>query len=437
MTLHITVSIIKNALRGGRSMRIISKLMPASKMKLVISSIGVLALVVFSGLVLFDATKAEVVLNDNGEKQKVRTHAKTIDQLLEEAGITVGGHDLLSHKADASIENGMEINYKTAKQIIVTIDGEEKEYYTTVDTIEAFLEENNLSFAERDEVSHDMQAALEDGLHIDVTQAYQVTIQDGKKEITEWTTGGNVKDLLAEAGIEFNPESDDRIEPKLDEALSKEVSISIVRVEKDKEEVSEAIAFETEKQEDSSLPKGEERVVAEGEEGTIKKVYEIVKENGKESSRELVSEEVTKESKNRVVAIGTKEQQPQVVKKQEPKKEEKLVTLSKEEPKKSKKSSSEGKVFTMSASAYTAGCSGCSGFTSTGINLNANPNMKVIAVDPSVIPLGTRVWVEGYGEAVAGDTGGHIVGNRIDVHVPSKSAAYSWGRKTVTVKVLD
>ncbi|WP_369813170.1 3D domain-containing protein [Virgibacillus halodenitrificans] len=45
--------------------------------------------------------------------------------------------------------------------------------------------------------------------------------------------------------------------------------------------------------------------------------------------------------------------------------------------------------------------------------------------------------VEGYGEAIAGDTGGHIVGNRIDIHVPTKSAAYSWGRRTVQVKVLD
>ncbi|MYL60817.1 hypothetical protein GLW20_25260, partial [Virgibacillus halodenitrificans] len=96
-----------------------------------------------------------------------------------------------------------------------------------------------------------------------------------------------------------------------------------------------------------------------------------------------------------------------------------------------------GKVYTMSASAYTASCSGCSGYTTTGINLNANPNKKVIAVDPSIIPLGSRVWVEGYGEAIAGDTGGHIVGNRIDIHVPTKSAAYSWGRRTVQVKVLD
>ncbi|QXE01255.1 3D domain-containing protein [Terribacillus sp. DMT04] len=95
------------------------------------------------------------------------------------------------------------------------------------------------------------------------------------------------------------------------------------------------------------------------------------------------------------------------------------------------------KELTVSATAYTGQCDGCSGVTATGIDLNANPNAKVIAVDPSVIPLGSRVWVEGYGEAVAGDTGGAIKGNKIDVHVPDKGTALSWGRKSVTVKVLD
>ena len=72
-----------------------------------------------------------------------------------------------------------------------------------------------------------------------------------------------------------------------------------------------------------------------------------------------------------------------------------------------------------------------------GHNLTANPNMKLIAVDPSVIPLGSKVWVEGYGVAIAGDTGGAIKGNKIDVLMPDKGSSSSWGRKTVTVKVLN
>ncbi|EGA91190.1 3D domain protein [Planococcus donghaensis MPA1U2] len=96
-----------------------------------------------------------------------------------------------------------------------------------------------------------------------------------------------------------------------------------------------------------------------------------------------------------------------------------------------------GKTMTVSATAYTAYCAGCSGTTATGIDLRANPNQKVIAVDPSVIPLGSKVWVEGYGEAIAGDTGGAIKGNKIDVFIPTQSEALQWGRKNITIKVLN
>lgn len=95
-----------------------------------------------------------------------------------------------------------------------------------------------------------------------------------------------------------------------------------------------------------------------------------------------------------------------------------------------------GKQITVKATAYTAFCSGCSGITATGINLKKNPNAKVIAVDPRVIPLGTKVYVEGYGEAVAGDKGGAIRGNKIDVHMPTTQKAKRWGKKTVKVTIL-
>lgn len=97
----------------------------------------------------------------------------------------------------------------------------------------------------------------------------------------------------------------------------------------------------------------------------------------------------------------------------------------------------EGKTISVSATAYTAGCDGCSGVTSTGVDLNKNPNAKVIAVDPKVIPLGTEVYVEGYGYAVAADIGGAIKGNKIDVHVPSKNDAYAWGVRTVNVTIVE
>ena len=96
-----------------------------------------------------------------------------------------------------------------------------------------------------------------------------------------------------------------------------------------------------------------------------------------------------------------------------------------------------GKEITVAATAYTANCKGCSGITKTGVNLNANPDQKVIAVDPAVIPLGSKVHVEGYGYATAEDIGGGINGHEIDVFIPKQSDALEWGRKQVKVTIID
>lgn len=95
------------------------------------------------------------------------------------------------------------------------------------------------------------------------------------------------------------------------------------------------------------------------------------------------------------------------------------------------------KTVYVTATAYTAYCNGCSGTTATGIDLRKNPGLKVIAVDPNVIPLGSKVHVEGYGYAIAGDTGGAIKGNKIDLFVPSQSKAMDYGKqKGIKVQIL-
>ncbi|QPS70561.1 3D domain-containing protein [Lactococcus garvieae] len=93
-----------------------------------------------------------------------------------------------------------------------------------------------------------------------------------------------------------------------------------------------------------------------------------------------------------------------------------------------------GSTLTVSATAYSSD-NGLGFITATGINLHQNP--MCIAVDPSVIPLGSMVEVPGYGIAIAGDTGGAIVGNIIDVHFPTTAQAQAWGRKTIQVNVLS
>ncbi|RID88709.1 LysM peptidoglycan-binding domain-containing protein [Peribacillus asahii] len=95
------------------------------------------------------------------------------------------------------------------------------------------------------------------------------------------------------------------------------------------------------------------------------------------------------------------------------------------------------KTYTVKATAYTANCKNCSGITATGLNLKKNPNVKAISVDPKLIPLGSKVYVEGYGTAIAADTGGAMKGKKIDVFMSSKSKALKWGVKTVKIKVYQ
>lgn len=100
------------------------------------------------------------------------------------------------------------------------------------------------------------------------------------------------------------------------------------------------------------------------------------------------------------------------------------------------KSTAAGKELTVESTAYTAECEGCSGVTRMGVNLKKYSDGNVIAVDPDVIPLGSIVEVEGYGRAIAADTGGAINGKKIDVFIEDQDEAMDWGRKDVKVKVI-
>ncbi|MBD7915783.1 hypothetical protein H9660_11560 [Clostridium sp. Sa3CUN1] len=88
--------------------------------------------------------------------------------------------------------------------------------------------------------------------------------------------------------------------------------------------------------------------------------------------------------------------------------------------------------YTMSATAYTGG-----GLTAMGIKPVRDPNgLSTVSVDPNVIPLGSKVYIDGYGYAIASDTGGAIKGNKIDLYMNSLQDCYSFGRQSVTVTIV-
>src|SRR5699024_11875323 len=102
---------------------------------------------------------------------------------------------------------------------------------TTLNTVDEFLAEHNLSFSKHDEISFNEDDKIKDGMHLEVTKAFQVTVDNGGEEKTYWTTGGTDQQLLKENDITYNKDSDDEIEPSLNEDVDEDTEITIVRSE--------------------------------------------------------------------------------------------------------------------------------------------------------------------------------------------------------------
>ncbi|PFV70877.1 enterotoxin [Bacillus sp. AFS059628] len=171
------------------------------------------------------------------------------------------------------------------------------------------------------------------------------------------------------------------------------------------------------------------------------KAQEIVKAKEEAKAREIAK--AKEEEKAREIAKAKEEAKAREIAKAKEEEKAREIAKAKEEAKEESKNNiqSAKRELTVVATAYTAdpsenGTYGGHVLTAMGHDLTVNPNMRIIAVDPKVIPLGSKVWVEGYGEAIAGDTGSAIKGNRIDVLMGSKSKAMNWGRQTVKVKIL-
>lgn len=248
-------------------MKTLLKLLSASKRELVISGIGVLVLVVFSGSVLLEATKAEVAMTDNGEEQTVKTHADTVKELLAEVGIKPSKHDKLSHNKNDAIKDGMNITYKTAHEVTVMIDGNKRVFFTTADTVGNFLKENDLTVTGHDEMSLAKSDDISGDQELSIDKAFKVSVNDGGKKKKLDTTGGTVETVLKANG--FTWDKSDKIKPGKKKEVNKNTSINIVRVETYTEEVEAPIAYKVVERNDSGLEKGKNNVIEAGKEGMV------------------------------------------------------------------------------------------------------------------------------------------------------------------------
>ncbi|OCS92207.1 G5 and 3D domain-containing protein [Caryophanon latum] len=393
--------------------------------------ISIVLFTLIIGFVLSESTGKAITLQVDGQIQQFTTNAHTVQEALDEIGVEVSAYDDVQPPLDTTLTAKMIIDVEKAKKIEISVNEEKRNVWTTENVVKNILAEANIDVAEDDKLSHSLHQQVGEDGKIDVEQAFEITIVDGRKVRQVAATSTTIANVLQEQGIQLGEL--DRIDYSLDEYVTPGQTIEIVRVKKVTDVMEDKVAFEIEMKNDDTLLKGRKKVLQRGKRGTLSRTYEVVLENGKEVSRTLAEEKVVSKPVNQIVAVGTKTAVSTT-----------KSTVSKTAPITSvlhnnqvAKEPSAGRELTMTATAYTATCKGCIGITKTGINLLKNPHLKVIAVDPKVIPLGSDVWVEGYGYAVAGDTGGAIKGNIIDLFMPNVDDAYDWGRRTVRVKVLN
>ncbi|WP_406677436.1 3D domain-containing protein [Neomoorella carbonis] len=206
--------------------------------------------------------------------------------------------------------------------------------------------------------------------------------------------------ILAQEGITLGPE--DRVESNLGSNDPYQY-VRVIRVENTVELSREPVPPPLVRRPERTLQPGQEKVVQEGRPGVRYYKYQVKKENGVEVERQLLDTWIEIQPQPRIVAYGSRAYP--------------TATAARA-----------GDTLQVIATAYTH----TGNRTATGIW----PYRGIVAVDPRVIPLGTRLYVEGYGYAVAQDTGGLIKGNRIDVFLDSEAEAIQWGRRQVTVRIL-
>ncbi|NLY21270.1 MAG: DUF348 domain-containing protein [Tissierellia bacterium] len=294
-----------------------------------------------------------------------------------------------------------------SKEVKLTVENENMTVQTLDKTVGDVLKSNNIEIKSGMYLHPAPETVIEDGMEIIVAYAKSYTVVENglKKNIT--STSRTPSKILESAGYTLNEL--DYTHPSLNLIVTEGTTIELNRVVQETVVLEEAIPFATDVRKSDELYKGNRNVIQAGVEGkrefTISRTYL----NGELLSEHTIDERVLEEPTIEIVEEGTKVSAGL---------EGKTVVKS----------------MVMHATAYSMNEAGLSHKTASGIDLRQNS--RVIAVDPKVIPLGTRVYVEGYGEAIAGDTGGAIKGNKIDVHLNSVNECYQWGRKNVTVHIL-
>jgi 3D (Asp-Asp-Asp) domain-containing protein len=291
------------------------------------------------------------------------------------------------------------------QEIIIEADGKEIAHKTLKITVDEALKEAGVELKGGDKVTPALTERVVDGMKVVIERAFPVQLAVDGSVQTIYTTRVPVKDVLTLVSLSID--DDDKVSPSLDSIVKPGCKIKVTRVEQKIIKEQYSIPASSEKKADSSLLRGQERVLQKGSSGEGERVIKVVYEDGKEVSRETVEERVLRPSVNKVIAYGTAN----------------VVS-------RGGNTLRYRRVFQARATAYGPSAGK---YTATG----AKAGRGSIAVDPRVIPLGTRLYVDGYGHGTANDVGGEIKGNAVDVYFPSDAECRRWGVRTVNVYILE
>jgi uncharacterized protein YabE (DUF348 family) len=290
--------------------------------------------------------------------------------------------------------------------------GDSITFKTTEQHLGTALSAHGIQLHEKDLIEPSLATSLagKKSLTVEVKKALPVTVTLEGKSQEVLTQAATVGDLLKELSIALN--ENDSVTPEASTAVSNGLALKVVRRTERTEVVREEIPFDVEREEDRYMMVGETKEIQAGAPGVkeIKKV--IYLEDGVEVGSAIVDEAVVAEPVNQVVAFGTGG----------------VVSRGGRDFRYTQ-------VLELESTGYTAGKESNpdgNGYTYTGMWAERG----VVAVDPRVIPLYTRLYIEGYGPAIAGDIGGAIKGQKIDLCFDSLSEALEWGRRPVTVYIL-
>lgn len=304
------------------------------------------------------------------------------------------------------------------KPVTLVVDGRSTAMTTQANRVSDLLEQEGIRVRSGDILTPAQDARLENGMTVLVRHAVSVTIDFGGEIVPVDVVGETVADALVAAGAELTRVP--TVEPALDTPLRPGMLISaprtFVRIQQDESVVPAPTVL----RDDSGMPYGKKRVVSKGQPGKVLLVYRVVVTDGVEGSPVLSARQVVQPAKPTVVKVGTR------------KRVSLFSFLRRSTAKRAQaRAPKGGRILRMTATGYSPEEPGLDYRTATG----KRAGYGVCAVDPSVIPLGTKLFIPGYGYAIAADTGGAVRGDHVDLCFDSVVEARNWGRRQVRVTV--